>query len=140
MTAGAVCATACQTALSNIEFIETSPIEDYYSDLCQNVLRVKSTFICMRNYCSTDEITEGWKSLDQSCEGDGGVNTLPWSIIEEVTEAEVNSWPLLTYEDTQAGTSVNTSASVDQTLFDIAYTTMACHKVILVPVLWLICL
>lgn len=128
--ADAVCATACQTALSSTEFSGISLAEDYYSAICRNILQVKSTFICMRSYCSADEILEGWESLDQSCEGDGGVNILPWSIVDDVTEAEVSSWPILTYEDRQAGTSFNTSASVDQTLFDFAYTTMASHNII----------
>lgn len=140
VTADAVCAAACQTALSGNEFSGISLAEDYYSAICRNVLQVKSTFICMRTYCPADKILEGWKSLEQSCEGDGGVTILPWSIVDDVTEAEVSSWPILTYEDRQAGTSFNTSASVDQPLYDFAYTTMASHNIIFLSILWLICL
>lgn len=131
VTADAVCATACQTAVSSNEFSGISIAEDYYSALCRNVLQVKSIFVCMQKYCPANEIGEGWESLDQSCYGDGGVNLLPWSIVDDVTEAEVKSWPVLTDEDRQAGTSFNTSASVDQVLFDFAYTTMVSHNIIL---------
>ena len=131
----AALATADATALSGNEFSGISLAEDYYSAICRNVLQVKSTFICMQTYCPANEILEGWKSLDQSCEGDGGVNILPWSIVDDVTEAEVSSWPVLTYEDRQAGTSFDTPASVDQTLFDFAYTTMASHNIISLSIL-----
>lgn len=124
-TAGAVCATGCQTAVSYNIFSGISLIDDYYSALCQNILQVQSTFICMRSYCSDDEIIDGLRSLGQSCEIDGGVELLPWSIIDNVTDAQVESWPFVTYEDTQTGVSFNTSAFVDQNLFDIAYQTMA---------------
>ncbi|KAI2696876.1 hypothetical protein CBS147332_8839 [Penicillium roqueforti] len=123
VTASALCATGCQTAVSNNEFSGISILEDYYSALCQNSLQVKATFICMRDYCPEDEIAKGWNDLNQVCEQDGGVELLPWSIIDDVTDAETKSWPILTYEDIQLGSTFNTSVSVDQSLFQLAYQT-----------------
>lgn len=119
-----VCATGCQTTVSNIGFSGISALEDYYGSLCGNVLQVKSTFNCMREYCSESGLLKGWNGLNEACELDGGVELLPWSIIDNVTEAEVKSWPILTYEDTQLGAEFNTSVSVDQDLFQFGYQTI----------------
>ncbi|KAJ5527812.1 hypothetical protein N7513_011971 [Penicillium frequentans] len=119
-----VCATGCQTTVSNIGFSGISALEDYYGSLCGNVLQVKSTFNCMREYCSESGLLEGWNGLNEACELDGGTKLLPWSIIDNVTEAEVKSWPILTYEDTRLGAEFNTSVSVDQDLFQIGYQTI----------------
>ncbi|KAJ5975030.1 hypothetical protein N7481_008737 [Penicillium waksmanii] len=119
-----VCATGCQTTVSNIGFSGISALEDYYGSLCGNVLQVKSTFNCMREYCSDNGLLDGWNGLNQVCEEDGGMELLPWSIIDNVTEAEVKSWPTLTYEDTQLGAEFSTPVSVDQGLFQIGYQTI----------------
>lgn len=129
VTASALCATGCQTAVSNNEFSGISILEDYYSALCQNSLQVKATFICMRDYCPEDEIAKGWNDLNQVCEQDGGVELLPWSIIDDVTDAETKSWPILTYEDIQLGSTFNTSVSVDQSLFQLAYQTNVSYTI-----------
>ncbi|KAJ5802399.1 uncharacterized protein N7503_004849 [Penicillium pulvis] len=78
----------------------------------------------MREYCSDSGLSEGWNGLNEACELDGGTKLLPWSIIDNVTESEVKSWPILTYEDTQLGAEFNTSVSVDPDLFQIGYQTI----------------
>lgn len=85
---------------------------------------MKSTFICMREYCSGDGLSEGWRGLNRVCGEDEGVELLPWSIVDDVTDAEVQTWPILTYEDTQLGAQFNTSVSVDRGLFQIGYQTI----------------
>lgn len=126
-----VCATGCQTTVSNIGFSGISALEDYYGSLCGNVLQVKSTFNCMREYCSENGLSEGWDGLNQVCEDDGGTELLPWSIIDNVTDAEVKSWPILTYEDTLLGAEFNTSVSVDQGLFQIGYQTIVSIMIVI---------
>lgn len=120
----AVCATGCQTTISNIGFAGISALEDYYGSLCGNVLQVKSTFNCMREYCPESGLSEGWDALNDVCEVDGGVELLPWSIIDNLTQAEVKFWPIITYEDTQLGAEFNISVSVDEGLFQIGYQTI----------------
>lgn len=124
VTADSVCATGCQTTVSNVEFTGISAAEDYYGALCRNILQVKSTFMCMREYCPEDGLSEGWSSLNKACEEDGAVELLPWSIVDDVTVADVKLWPVLTYEDTQLGASFNTSVFIDERLFRIGYQTI----------------
>ena len=61
------CAQACQEALSSWTFASTNADAGYYEAQCNNVLRVKSVFICVRNYCTPRDIKAGLADLNNTC-------------------------------------------------------------------------
>lgn len=118
----AICANACQNVLSYVLFDE-SP-DDYYTLTCTEPLPVKSTFLCMRYYCSEVEITDGLASLDNTCQTYGAVELLPWSIIRNISNEELLAWPNIEIVDLQGEISYDTPVFVSEPLFDVSLRTM----------------
>lgn len=120
----AECASACQSPLSDLLFTGSKPSADYYALTCTNVLLVQSTFLCMRFYCSENEIAGGLASLDSTCLTYGFVNILPWSIISNITDEELLASPHIDVSNLYNPVPYETPVFISASLFEVSLKTM----------------
>ncbi|RMZ79191.1 hypothetical protein DV738_g3482, partial [Chaetothyriales sp. CBS 135597] len=62
---------------------------------CRNLLRVQSTYVCMRARCNEHEIEVGMKAIDDDCKG----KTFDWSVIDNITQSDEAGFHQIGYED-----------------------------------------
>ncbi|KIW75330.1 hypothetical protein Z517_10071 [Fonsecaea pedrosoi CBS 271.37] len=79
------CHWSCHQALAEFLFKPNTLEDDFYASHCQNELRAKSYFLCMRHYCTPEQADYGWHYWNSQCEEYGEVSLLPWSIIDNIT-------------------------------------------------------
>ena len=120
------CASACQLVLSHIKFDGSSAPAptDYYTSTCTNLLSVQSTYLCMRYYCSEPEIADGLASLDNTCRMDGIIDLFPWTIISNISNEQLLSWPHINYADLKVPVSHDTPVLVSESLFRLSLRTI----------------
>jgi len=118
------CSYSCQTALSYFVFNGSSPMDPYYTAQCTNLLRVQSIFVCMRHYCTDTEIKAGLADFTDSCEVYGSVELLPYSVIDNITDEEVQHWRTVTIPDLGTLGSLGTPVFVAQPLYSLSKRTI----------------
>ena len=94
------CYVGCQDALGYVQFAgpPEATEDNYYAVQCENVLRVQSTFLCVRKYCTAHEVDAGWKYTSGECEDNG--SQLPGlSIVDNYTLEDINRLTTLSYDE-----------------------------------------
>lgn len=119
-----ICVSSCQEAISSLEFIGTDPDADYYTSQCTNDLRVKSIFVCSRKYCPQSDINPGLEYFNQTCETYGTVSLPPYSIIENLTDADVDNFRHIELADAPSPDPIDEVVLPSQELFDMAFMTL----------------
>lgn len=124
-TALTECGRACQSILSEIEFEGTDPAAGYYVTQCTTTLVVQSAFLCMKHYCTENELAAGLQYFNQSCEKYVSVPLLPWSVIRNISDEEYVEFSHIQYENLSSSSATyNTPVFIDQSLYDLSYRTM----------------
>lgn len=116
------CFVGCQTTLYTQIFSGApSALEDPYAEPCQNELHVSSIFVCARKYCTSAQIQTGWNYVNNQCVG-YGYPLLNLSIVDDITDIDLQNLPILEYGDLPV--SINTTTLASRDLFDLGYRTI----------------
>lgn len=119
-----ICTSSCQRAIRSLEFTGTDPDADYYTSQCTNDLRVKSFFVCSRKYCPPSDINPGLEYFNQTCETYGSVSLLPYNIIENFTDADIDNFRRIELADAKSSNPIDEVVLPSQELFDMAFMTL----------------
>lgn len=118
------CAYACHDPAARLQFNGSSPEDDYYVAQCTNLLRVQSVFYCMKTYCSEKDIRGGLKTVTSDCMVYGKQDILPWSVIDNITRTEAESWPHVGVEDLDnTNLTYDTPVYLSESLFQLSLQT-----------------
>ena len=122
------CAYACQEALSSLVFQGTSANAGYYESQCDNVLRVKSLFICMRHYCTPRDINAGLAELNSTCHEYGSTFLPPYVIIGNITDEDAQTLRHIDTVDVDDSHIIRTVVFTSPHLFDLALRTIVSRR------------
>ncbi|EXJ83520.1 hypothetical protein A1O1_07143 [Capronia coronata CBS 617.96] len=126
----ASCVSACQLTLSKIVFEDTAPDLPYYVGQCTSSLRIKSTYICSREFCPAREIQPGLDALNQTCIRYGGTALPPFSSISNITSGDVRSqFQVIERSDFLTHSKVNRPAIPSRSLFEDGLRTTEAYNI-----------
>ena len=100
------CSYSCINPMFSITFKGDDPLAEYYVHACSTLLRLQSLYLCFQKHCSQAEIDKGLDVMKEEC-GEYGLEPLPYSIIENITQADEKKLKVLQFGDLTTGDNVN---------------------------------
>ncbi|KAL6251331.1 hypothetical protein RBB50_001539 [Rhinocladiella similis] len=118
------CANACQTVAADLVFTSTKDMTDYYAEQCVEALRDETLFVCMRSYCTDKEVEAGIAYYIDYCQKYGSLDLLPYTIIDNITTADVQKWPQIEPLDLLQSHVYETPVYITAPLFQLSLRTI----------------
>jgi hypothetical protein len=135
-----LCYIACEDSFYNSTFATANANWTGAETRCLDYLRVASTYACMQQRCTSQEIHDGVHLLEGACLEKPGTAPPPFaSVIANVTGGgagghhdgtKLADLPVVSGSDVVEGRPFNTTVLPSQELFDVAYRTWVSDRTV----------
>lgn len=100
---------------------------NYYLGICQNPLKVVSTYAISKTYCSSADLGPGFEYLNWACLQYAGAGIIPEAdVAVNLTDESISRFPILDQKDVVATKNLTTPVLVTRDWFDLGFRTEVC--------------
>ncbi|KAJ4862477.1 ferric reductase like transmembrane component domain-containing protein [Trichoderma breve] len=97
---------------------------NYYLGICQNPLKVVSTYAISKTYCSSADLGPGFEYLNWACLQYAGAGLIPEAdVAVNLTDEAISRYPILDQDDVIVPKNLTTPVMVTRDWFDLGFRT-----------------
>jgi hypothetical protein len=115
---------ACTLALGPVHFLDHGARSSKLVELCQNQLRIKSFYLCIRKYGLYEGVEGGLQRQNQTCQAYLNRALPPFNIIDDYSDDDISKLKHLEVKDRENAVLLEEIALVSGRLYTAAYDTL----------------